>query len=120
MWSGPRNISTALMRSWGNRPDTSVMDEPFYAYYLAQTGKDHPGVMEIMAQCQTDVHKILQALVASPPPGKGVVFQKHMTHHFLPAIDRAWLDKVTNCFLIRDPAEVIVSYLRKKEDPSLE
>src|SRR5438552_3394280 len=119
MWSGPRNISTAMMRSWGNRSDTAVIDEPFYAYYLKMTGKDHPGVMEIMAQCQTDVHQIIEDLTGPiPNSGSGrpaqVFYQKQMTHHLLPEINRQWLGSVTNCFLIRDPAEVITSYIKRK------
>src|SRR5207253_1658228 len=96
MWSGPRNISTAMMRSWGNRADTVVMDEPFYAFYLQQTGKAHPGVMEIITHGTTDVHKILNDLAAPLPAGKRILFQKQMSHHLLPEIDRRWLAGVTN------------------------
>lgn len=120
MWSGPRNISTAMMRSWGNRADTVVIDEPLYGFYLKETGKVHPGVMEIMAHCQTDVYKILQHLTGPVPSGRRVFFQKQMTHHLLPQVDREWLGKVTNCFLIRDPSEVITSYLKKNPAPTLE
>lgn len=120
MWSGPRNISTAMMRAWGNRPDTFVCDEPFYAYYLQATGRDHPGRDEVIAQGETDWRKVIAQLTGDVPDGKRIFYQKQMTHHLLPEMDRAWLNAVTNCFLIRDPAEVIVSYLKKKDDPTLE
>jgi hypothetical protein len=120
MWSGPRNISTAMMRSWGNRPDTAVIDEPFYAYYLKATGKKHPGAEEVIAAGETDWRKIVTQLTGSFPEGKRIFYQKQMTHHLLPEVDREWLAGVTNCFLIRDPREVIVSYIKKQEDPTLE
>ena len=119
MWSGPRNISTAMMRAWGNRPDTIVVDEPLYAAYLARTKADHPGRDEVIAAGETDWRKVLMRLTSEPlPAGKRVFYQKHMTHHLLPEMSRDWLRNVTNCFLIRDPREVIVSYLRKNGDPS--
>jgi len=120
LWSGPRNISTAMMRSWGNRPDTFVCDEPFYAHYLHATGRQHPGAGEVIASGETDWRKVIEHLIGDVPEGKRVFYQKQMTHHLLPNIDRAWLDDVTNCFLIRDPREVIVSYIRKNNDPTLE
>jgi Sulfotransferase domain len=120
MWSGPRNISTAMMRAWGNRPDTVVVDEPFYAYYLMATGREHPGRDEVIAQGETDWRKIISQVTGPVPGGKRIYYQKQMTHHFLPEIDREWLGKVTNCFLIRDPAEVIVSYLKKSSEMTLE
>ena len=120
MWSGPRNISTAMMRAWGNRRDTVVIDEPFYAYYLRTTGKNHPGADEVIAAGEIDWRKIVACLTGPIPNGKRIFFQKHMTHHFLPEINRDWLGAVTNCFLIRDPREVIASYVKKREDPSLE
>lgn len=120
MWSGPRNISTAMMRSWGNRFDTTVVDEPFYAYYLKRTGKQHPGAGEVIAAGETDFSKIIARLLGPVPNGKRLFFQKQMAHHFLPEIDREWLNGVTNCFLIRDPREVIASYIKKRDDPTLE
>ena len=120
MWSGPRNISTAMMRSWGNRKDTFVCDEPFYAYYLKATRRDHPDVDEIIANGETDWRNVVERLTGDLPEGKRIFYQKQMTHHLLPEIDRAWLRRVTNCFLIRDPREVIVSYLKKNSDPTLE
>jgi hypothetical protein len=120
MWSGPRNISTAMMRSWGNRPDTFVCDEPFYAYYLEATGSNHPDRDEVIAQGETNWRKVVAQLTGVVPGGKRIFFQKQMTHHLLPGVDRSWLARVTNCFLIRDPAEVIISYIKKNNDPTLE
>lgn len=120
MWSGPRNISTAMMRSWGNRPDTFVCDEPFYASYLEATRREHPGRDEVIAHGETDWRKVIAQLTGPVPGGKRIFYQKQMTHHLLPEIDRGWLGAVTNCFLIRDPAEVIISYIRKNNDPALE
>ena len=115
MWSGPRNISTAMMRSWGNRADAAVIDEPFYAYYLRATGKRHPGADEVMAGGETDWRNVVDQVTGSVPNGKKILFQKQMTHHLLPEVDRQWLNAVTNCFLIRDPAEVITSYIKKND-----
>ncbi len=122
MWSGPRNISTALMRSWGNRADTVVVDEPFYAFYLRQTGKAHPGANEVMADGQTDWREVVDRLIDSAlsSPAPSIVYQKHMTHHLLGEVDRSWLSAVTNCFLIRDPRDVITSYLQRNGDPTVE
>ena len=121
MWSGPRNISTAMMRAWGNRSDTAVVDEPFYAYYLERTGKHHPAAAEIIAQGETDWRKIVNRLTKDPVPcSRRIFFQKQMTHHLLPVIGRDWIVDLTNCFLIRDPREVIFSYIKKNADPSLE
>ena len=120
MWSGPRNISTAMMRSWGNRADTAVVDEPLYAFYLRATWKKHPVAAEVIAHGETDWRKVVTGLTKSSPEGKAVFYQKQMTHHLVPEIDRGWLDCLTNCFLIRDPAEVIVSYIKKNDDPVLE
>jgi hypothetical protein len=125
MWSGPRNISTAMMRAWGNRADTAVIDEPFYAYYLERTGKKHPGAGEVVAQGETDWRKIVTALTGPIPESghKGpshIYFQKQMTHHLLPEIDREWIVDLINCFLIRDPREVILSYIKKNPEPTLE
>jgi hypothetical protein len=122
MWSGPRNISTALMRSWGNRPDTFVCDEPFYAHYLLVTRKPHPGADEVIQHHETDWRKVVDFLLGPVPEGKTIFYQKHMSHHFLPHISREWLSQVTNCFLIRHPREVIPSYVKKNREysPTLE
>jgi len=120
MWSGPRTISTAMMRAWGNRPDTFVIDEPFYAYYLKATGKKHPGADEVIATGEIDWRKVVTQLTGPLPNGKRIFFQKQMAHHLLPEVDRDWLGGVTNCLLIRDPREVIASYVKKRDDPALE
>jgi hypothetical protein len=120
MWSGPRNISTAMMRSWGNRADTVVIDEPFYPFYLKTTGKKHPGADEVIANGETDWRKVIERLTGPIPGGKRVCFQKQMTHHLLPEVDREWVVDLTNCFLIRDPREVILSYIKKNPEPTLE
>ncbi len=120
MWSGPRNISTAMMRAWGNRPDTLVVDEPFYAFYLKATGKEHPGADEVIAIGETDWRKVVERLTDPIPDGKRIFYQKQMTHHLLSEVDREWLDAMMNCFLIRDPRQVIVSYIEKQGDPTLE
>lgn len=118
MWSGPRNISTAMMRAWGSRSDTSVIDEPFYAFYLSETHAGHPGSDEVIASGETDWRRIVTQLTG---PNKARIFyQKQMTHHLLAQVDRSWLAQLTNCFLIRDPAEVIASYIRKNHDPATE
>ena len=109
MWSGPRNISTAMMRSWGNRSDTVVIDEPLYAFYLEATGKNHPGAGEVIASGETDWRKVTARLTSEAVAGKSIIYQKQMTHHLLPQVDREWIARLTNCFLIRDPAEVIAS-----------
>lgn len=114
MWSGPRNISTALMRSWGSRPDTHVIDEPFYAYYLLHTPHrdQHPGADEIIAAHECDPQRVIAHLTDEIPVNKAVFYQKHMTHHMIDGIDLAWMRSVTNCFLIRDPREVIASFVK--------
>jgi Sulfotransferase domain len=119
MWSGPRNISTAMMRAWGNRTDTFVIDEPFYAYYLTTTGKEHPGAEEVITSRETDWRKVIVQLTGPIPNARRIFFQKQMAHHLLPEVDREWLGAVTNCFLIRDPREVIASYIKKREEPAL-
>jgi hypothetical protein len=120
MWSGPRNISTALLRSWGNRPDTFVCDEPLYAHYLLKTGIAHPGADEVIRSQENDWRKVVAWLTEYVPDGKTIFYQKHMTHHLLPEIDRGWLDRVTNAFLIREPREVVTSFVRIAGTPRLE
>ena len=109
-----------MMRAWGNRRDTFVVDEPFYACYLNVTGKRHPGADEVIAAGETDWRKVVAQLAGPVSNGKQIFFQKHMTHHLLPEVDREWLGTMTNCFLIRDPREVIASYIKKRDDPALE
>ncbi len=111
VWSGPRNISTALMRSWENRPDCRVVDEPLYAYYLDQTGLDHPAREKVIAAGQTSWQVVVAELTA---PVEGIYYQKHMTHHLIPQLPRDWIGELTNVLLIRDPAEVVASYVRSR------
>ncbi len=119
MWSGPRNISTALMRAWGNRPDTAVVDEPLYAHYLAATGLDHPGAAAVIAHHEPDWQKAVVALLGPVPGGKSVFYQKQMTHHLLPDMGRAWVDGLTNAFLVRDPRAMLASLAKVLPEPTL-
>ncbi len=113
MWSGPRNISTAMMRSFENRPDSFVSDEPFYGYYLNHTDIDHPGREEVLQSMETDWYNVTDYITGDIPNGSAVWYQKHMAQHNLPGVDLSWIDQVINCFLIRDPKEVILSYHKK-------
>lgn len=119
MWSGPRNISTALMRSWGSRPDTIVMDEPFYGHYLKYTELDHPGAEEVVAHHETDWRRAADELTASLPDGKTVLYAKMMSHHLLSHIEIDWMDEMVHCFLIREPREMLTSLLRFLPRPRL-
>ncbi|HYM34213.1 MAG TPA: hypothetical protein VET48_02395 [Steroidobacteraceae bacterium] len=119
MWSGPRNISTAMMRSFGARPDTTVIDEPFYAAYLSMTGINHPMREEVLVSQPNDWRDVIANLVGPIPNGKAIYYQKHMTHHMLDAIDRDWLRYCRNAFLIRDPALVLASYVEKRTEVNL-
>ena len=103
MWSGPRNISTAMMRAFENRSDTAVIDEPFYAAYLAATGIDHPLRAESLAAQPTDWRDVLETILGPVPGGKPIFYQKHMTHHMLPGFDLDWTKQCRNVFLIRAP-----------------
>jgi len=116
VWSGPRNISTALMRAWENRHDTVVVDEPLYAHYLEVTGLDHPGRDEVIAAGEPDWRKAVRALLGPVPDGIAVFYQKHMTHHLVPDIERSWIGGLTNVVLIREPREVLASYVRSRAD----
>lgn len=109
MWSGPRNVSTAFMRAWENRPDTVVVDEPFYAHYLRVTGIDHPGRDEVIARHESDWRKVVESLCAPLAPGVAIFYQKQMSHHLLPGMGRDWLGAMTHAFLIRDPAPMLAS-----------
>jgi hypothetical protein len=120
MWSGPRNISTAMMRSFENRGDCAVVDEPFYAHYLQHTQLDHPGRDQVIAAGETDWRHVADRLTGSVPGDKPVFYQKHMTHHMLPHIAHDWFDAVTHVFLIRDPREVLASYLKSRPHATAE
>jgi hypothetical protein len=114
MWSGPRNISTALMRSFGQRADTAVVDEPFYAAFLAVSGQPHPMREAVLASQPQDWRAVVQALLGPVPDGRAVYYQKHMTQHMLPGFGREWMGAMRNAFLIRDPAAVLASYVRAR------
>jgi hypothetical protein len=120
MWSGPRNVSTALMRSFGARRDTWVVDEPLYAHYLAATGIDHPGREDILSSQPQRWEDAVAALTAPVPSPFTVHYQKHMAHHLLPGVGRDWLAPFHNAYLIRDPAAVIASYAKVRGEPTLE
>ena len=121
MWSGPRNISSAMMRSFGARPDTAVIDEPFYAAYLAVSGSAHPMRAEVLASQANDWREVVTRLLGPVPGGRAIWYQKHMTHHMVASIGRNWTHGVRNAFLIRDPQAVLNSYARIRErgEPTL-
>jgi hypothetical protein len=114
MWSGPRNISTAMMRAWENRGDCAVTDEPLYAAFLAATGIDHPGRDRVIAAGETDVRKVVAALLGPVPGDRPIWYQKHMAHHLLATTPRDWIPALANLLLIRDPAEVVASYVKSR------
>ncbi|MCX7889400.1 MAG: HAD family hydrolase [Rhodobacteraceae bacterium] len=119
MWSGPRNLSTALMYAFAARGDCAVLDEPFYAAYLKATGLDHPMAAAVIAAGQTDPARVAATCSGPAPDGRAIFYQKHMTLHMIPAFPRDWMGSVTNAFLIRHPARVVASYARKREAPTL-
>lgn len=116
MWSGPRNISTAMMRAWENRDDCTVSDEPLYAAFLAETGLEHPGREEIITSGETDWRRVTRHLLGPVPGGKPIWYQKHMSHHLLPEMATEWVFGLSNVFLIRDPVEVVSSYLKSRAE----
>ncbi|MEP2531651.1 HAD family hydrolase [Shimia sp.] len=120
MWSGPRNLSTAMMYSFGNRPDCAVVDEPFYAAYLKLTGLDHPMRDDILASQSQDPDDVAAMLSGANPEQKTHFYQKHMTQHMVPGVPRDWMRGAVNVFLIRHPARVIASYAAKRENPTLD
>jgi len=120
MWSGPRNISTAMMRAWGNRADTFVCDEPLYAHYLNVTRKPHPGMEEVIAAGETDWRTVTDWLTGDVPEGKRIFFQKHMAHHLLPSMERDWIGRLENVLLIREPKEMLTSLIKATPDAELE
>jgi len=119
MWSGPRNISTAMMRSWEARGDCAVIDEPLYARYLKLTGAPHPGRDEVIASHESDLSRIVETLAGPVPGGKDVYYQKHMAHHLLPGDDTAWIASLTNAFLIRDPKAMLISLSKVTPNPGV-
>ena len=119
MWSGPRNLSTAMMYSFAARGDCAATDEPFYAAYLAATGVQHPMGADIIAAGQTDAARVAAECLGQNPDGQPLWYQKHMTLHMIPGFDRSFLRGLTNVFLIRHPARVVASYSKKRESPTL-
>lgn len=119
MWSGPRNLSTAMMRSFGNRSDCAVIDEPFYASFLRISGADHPMRDEVVRSHESDWRRVADVLAGPAPGGKALFYQKHMTHHMLPEIGLGWMAACKHAFLIRHPARVLASYAAKREAVSL-
>jgi hypothetical protein len=113
-WSGPRNISTATMRAWENRADCEVVDEPLYAWYLAHTGLDHPARELVVEAGETDWRRVVASLTDPWPDGPALQYQKHMAQHLVPGLPRAWIGALRNVLLIRDPAEVVSSYVRSR------
>jgi hypothetical protein len=120
MWSGPRNISTAMMRAFGNRADCVVSDEPFYSAYLHVTGLDHPMRAAVIASQPKDWREVAAALTGPPPRESAIWYQKHMTHHMIEGFGRDWTDGFVNAFLIRAPEAVLASYARKRQHFTLE
>lgn len=120
MWSGPRNLSTALMYAFAARGDCAVTDEPFYAAYLQSTGLHHPMREAVIASQPTDPREVAAFCTGPNPDGRPHWYQKHMTMHLVPGVDRGFLDQLTNVFLLRHPARVIASYVRKREAPTLQ
>jgi Sulfotransferase domain len=120
MWSGPRTVSTAMMRAWENRADTVVVDEPLYAFYLSSTGLDHPGRDEVIASQPVSWRDVLSSLASGPlPSGVTIAYAKHMTHHVLPPVDLAAFAPFRHAFLIRDPRALLASYARVRSAPTL-
>lgn len=119
MWSGPRNLSTAMMYAFAARGDTAVWDEPFYAAYLAATGIDHPMADAVIAAGLRDGAQVAAACTGDIPDGRAIFYQKHMTLHMIPEFDRGFMRDLTNVFLIRHPARVVASYAKKRESPTL-
>ena len=119
MWSGPRNLSTAMMRSFSSRADSFVSDEPFYAAYLKATALDHPMREEVMASQPQDADEVVRQIMGPVPGGKSVWYQKHMSHHMVGGFPLDWMDGVTNVFLLRSPERVLASYAQKRESVNL-
>ena len=117
-WSGPRNVSTALMRSFAQRPDTRAVDEPLYGHYLKTTGAPHPGRDELVQILETDATKIIDGLILAPCD-RPVLFMKQMVHHLTSDLDLSFLDLCVNVLLIRDPAEVIASLVHQLPQPTM-
>jgi hypothetical protein len=119
VWSGPRNISTALMRAWETRPDTVVVDEPLYAHYLQKTGREHPGRDAIIDAYETDWRRVVERLTGSVPGEASIFYQKHMAHHLLPEMGTDWVHDLRNAFLLREPSAMLTSLMEVLPTPTL-
>ena len=119
MWSGPRNLSTALMYAFGNRNDTIISDEPYYGAYLHHSGVKHPMNQVIIDSQPKDPDVISSRLTGTVPEPYRVWYQKLLTHQMLPSFSLDWIAQQQNVFLIRSPAKVIASYAVKRQNPSL-
>ncbi len=115
MWSGPRNLSTAMMRSFGSRADTFVSDEPFYGAFLKDTGLDHPMRDKIVDSMDCDWRSVMDRLRGDPPDGSLIWYQKHMWHLMTGPIGYDDFAGFRHAFLIREPERMIASYLKKRE-----
>ncbi|MEO1138781.1 MAG: HAD family hydrolase [Pseudomonadota bacterium] len=119
MWSGPRNLSTAMMYAFGARSDCAVIDEPFYAAYLSKTGLRHPMRDEILAAQPVCPKDVVHNLLGPVPRKKAHFYQKHMAQHMIDGIPRNWISELTNVFLIRHPVRVAASFSSKFDRPTL-
>ena len=119
MWSGPRNLSTAMMYAFAARGDCAVVDEPFYGAYLTATSIDHPMKAAVIAARSNDPTQVAAQCIGPIPQSQSLFYQKHMTLHMIPAFDRSFMRCLTNVFLIRHPARVVASYAKKREAPTL-
>lgn len=121
-WSGPRNISTAMMRSWGSRADCAVTDEPLYAHYLttlnATKREEHPGWSEVMSSQPSEWREVVAALSGPVPGEQRVWYQKHMAHHLTPTMDTGWLAGLRHILLVRRPADMITSFIKVMPNPT--
>ena len=115
MWSGPRNLSTAMMRSFGSRSDTFVTDEPFYGCFLTDTGLQHPMREEVIASMDCDWRSVMDTLSGDAPDGSPIWYQKHMWHMMVGPIGYEDFAGFRHAFLIREPERMIASYLKKRE-----
>ncbi len=114
MWSGPRNISTAMMRAFDARGDCTVVDEPFYAYYLSESGSEHPMGTEVLASQPQDWQAVVAGLMQPIAAGHSIQYQKQMAHHMVGDVGDDWFTRVRHAFLVRNPAEMIASYTEKR------
>jgi len=119
LWSGPRNVSTALMYSFAQRSDCRVFDEPLYAHYLRHTDADeyHPGAEDILATMENDGEKVVEMMMG--PHEKPVVFFKHMTHHLF-ELKLDFLKDCIHVILTRDPREMLVSFDKVIPNPTMQ